>query len=151
MIPLLLLFMAAAQGPVQPLPYSHKQHIEAGLKCKDCHDMPDPGEVAGIPPVSRCMACHQSVKKDSPAIQRLTELAKEHRPVPWIRVYQIPSYVAFSHKAHVDAGASCETCHGEISQMDRVFKAKEMNMGSCMACHQQKRASLDCAYCHEPR
>lgn len=28
----------------QPLPFSHKQHVTAGLKCGDCHQTPDPGE-----------------------------------------------------------------------------------------------------------
>src|SRR2546427_7001080 len=34
---------------LQPIPYSHKQHIALGLKCGNCHEMPDPGELMGIP------------------------------------------------------------------------------------------------------
>ena len=71
----LLAFVAAvfaAEPPVQPIPYSHKQHLALGLKCANCHEMPDPGEMMGIPAVSKCMTCHQAVKKDSPAIQKLS-------------------------------------------------------------------------------
>ena len=32
----------------QPLPYSHKTHIAAGLQCKNCHEMPEPGDFAGV-------------------------------------------------------------------------------------------------------
>src|SRR5690606_6123756 len=30
-------------APVQPLPYSHRQHLELGLECFECHVQPDPG------------------------------------------------------------------------------------------------------------
>jgi hypothetical protein len=36
-----------------------------------------------------------------PRHQKLVALANAGRPIPWIRVYQIPSYVEFSHKAHL--------------------------------------------------
>src|SRR5215831_8477610 len=68
---LLGLSMFAADPPEQPIPYSHKKHLAMGLKCANCHEMPDPGEMMGIPAVAKCMTCHQTVKKDSPAIQKL--------------------------------------------------------------------------------
>ncbi len=147
MIPLLLL----AAGIVQPIPYSHKQHIALGLKCANCHEMPDPGELMGIPPVAKCMGCHQTVKKESPAIQKLAGYASEGRDVPWVRVYQIPSYVFFSHKAHLESGATCETCHGPVAQKDQLARETDISMGGCMNCHRQRKASLDCGYCHEPK
>jgi len=141
----------AQTAPVQPIPYSHKQHIALGLKCKTCHEMPDPGETMGIPAASKCMGCHQSVKKDSPAIQRLASYAAQNRPVPWVRVYEIPSYVSFTHKAHLESGANCETCHGPVAQRDQLWRETDIKMGGCMNCHRLHKASLDCAYCHEPR
>lgn len=140
-----------AAAPEQPIPYSHKQHLALGLQCKNCHEMPDPGEIMGIPAASKCMACHQSVKKDSPAIQKLAAFAKENREIPWVRVYQIPSYVVFSHKEHLDAGAKCETCHGPVAQRERIALETDISMGGCMNCHRANKASLDCTYCHEQR
>src|SRR5262249_48891503 len=90
----------AAEPPVQPIPYSHRQHIALGLKCGNCHEMPDPGEMMGIPAAAKCMTCHQSVKKASPAIQKLAGFVERKELVPWVRVYQIPAYVVFSHKNH---------------------------------------------------
>jgi hypothetical protein len=148
---LLCLWMAAATPPEQPIPYSHKQHLALGLKCKDCHTMPDPGELMTIPAAARCMSCHAAVKKDSSHIQKLAGFARDSRPVPWVRVYRIPSYVYFSHKAHLDAGESCQNCHGKVAERDRLFKETDLSMGGCMSCHRDKRASNDCTYCHEQR
>lgn len=139
------------QGPQQPVPYSHKQHVALGLKCSECHTNPDPGESMGIPAATKCMACHMSIARDKPAIQKLTEAAKAKKDLPWVRVYQIPSYVAFSHKTHLDAGAKCEKCHGPVAQRDVLFREGDITMGGCMNCHREYKASNDCGYCHELR
>ncbi len=146
-----LLGQKKAEPPEQPIPYSHKQHVAMGLACKNCHEMPDPGEMMGIPAAGKCMTCHQSVKKESPAIQKLAAFAKEGRDVPWVRVYQIPSYVAFSHQEHLAAGATCETCHGPVAQRERLWRETDLSMGGCMSCHRANKASIDCTYCHEQR
>ncbi len=141
-----------ASPPVeQPLPYSHKQHLALGLKCAECHTNPDPGEVMGFPASSKCMACHMSIAKEKPSIMKLAEAAKEKKKIPWVRVYQIPSYVAFSHKVHMDAGAQCSKCHGEVAQRDVLSKEGDISMGACMNCHRENKASNDCGYCHELR
>ncbi len=141
----------AAEPPVQPIPYSHKQHVAMGLKCAGCHEMADPGEMMSIPAAAKCMTCHQSVKKDSPAIQKLAAFADRKEPVPWVRVYQIPGYVFFSHKEHLATGATCETCHGRVPERERLFRETDISMGGCMNCHRANRASLDCTFCHEQR
>ncbi len=143
---LLLLLFAADQ----PLPFSHKTHAETALlKCAECHTMPAPGEQATIPETKKCMSCHIAVKKESPHIQKLTEFHTAKKPVPWIRVYQIPGFVFFSHKVHTDAGAKCETCHGPVAEREVLKREVETNMGACMTCHQKNKASNDCATCHE--
>jgi hypothetical protein len=98
---LYVLLFAEPEAPVQPIPYSHKQHLALGLKCKECHTMTDPGEMMGIPEASKCMTCHVSIKKDSPAIQKLAAFANAGRPVPWIRVR--------ANKASL----ACTSCHEE--------------------------------------
>jgi hypothetical protein len=145
------LLFSEADAPVQPIPYSHKQHLALGLECKNCHTMPDPGEIMTIPEPGKCLSCHRTVKTDSPAIQKLAGFARENRQVPWIRVYQIPSYVAFSHKAHLESGASCEDCHGPVATRDRLWRETDISMTGCMNCHKEKKASLNCTYCHEDR
>jgi hypothetical protein len=151
---LLVVAVAAlgAEPPEQPIPYSHKQHITMGLKCAECHPMPDPGEMMGIPAAGKCMTCHRTVKKDSPAIQKLAGFVERNQPVPWVRVYRIPGYVFFSHKNHLETGAAtCETCHGKVPERERLYRETDISMGGCMNCHRANRASLDCAFCHEQR
>lgn len=137
-------------GPTQPIPFSHKLHAGAqNLKCATCHKNPDPGERMGLATAALCMQCHEDVKADSPAIQKLAGFAKDKREIKWARVYEIPSYVFFSHRAHLEAGASCAECHGEVKELEQMYKVKEINMASCMNCHQAKSAPTDCTYCHE--
>jgi hypothetical protein len=146
-----MMMFAAPPPPVQPIPYSHKLHLSLGLQCKNCHENADPGEEMGIPATAKCMTCHQAVKKDSPAIQKLAGYNKDGRNVPWVRVYEIPSYVAFSHRAHLEKGAKCETCHGQVKERESLFRETNISMGGCMDCHQKNKASNDCGYCHEVR
>lgn len=141
----------APKGPEQPVPYSHKFHLSMGLKCAECHTNPPPGEMMGIPSVSKCMTCHMAVAKDKPAIQKIAAAAKDKKELAWVRVYQIPSYVAFSHKAHLDAGATCQRCHGDVAKRDVLFKEGDISMGGCMSCHREYKASNDCGFCHEAR
>ncbi|MEK7833715.1 MAG: cytochrome c3 family protein [Acidobacteriota bacterium] len=137
-------------GPEQPIPFSHKLHVGGqGLKCATCHKNPDPGERMGLATAAMCMQCHEEVKADSPAIQKLAGFAKDKRELKWRRVYEIPSYVFFSHRAHLEAGSNCVTCHGEVKELEQMYKVKEINMASCMNCHQANKASTDCTFCHE--
>ena len=135
--------------PPQPVPYSHKTHLAMGLKCDSCHRNADPGEFMGFPAESFCMSCHQGVKADSPHIEKLAAAAREKKPIPWVRVYQLPKYVYFSHRVHTAAGTSCETCHGSVRERDVMTKEVVHNMKSCMACHAATKARNDCTTCHE--
>jgi hypothetical protein len=95
------------------------------------------------------MECHSAVKKDSPAIQKLAAYAKNNREIDWKRIYQIPTYVIFSHKTHLDHGAKCQDCHGPVAERDRLFRETDISMGGCMGCHRAKNASIDCTTCHD--
>jgi c(7)-type cytochrome triheme protein len=147
----LLLLAAELYGQQQPLPYSHKTHLTLGLKCNSCHRNPEPGEVMGLPAESFCMGCHQTVKAASPHIQKLAAAAKEKKPIPWARVYRIPSWVYFSHRVHTQSGATCETCHGPVQERDVITKEVVHTMRSCMACHAAKKAPNECTTCHEEK
>ncbi len=142
--------LSAADGPAQPIPFSHKVHAGTmKLACKMCHPNPDPGETMTIVPVAKCMDCHTAIKPDSPAIQRLAAAAKEGHAIQWMRVYAIPSFVDFSHRAHLEKGNTCQECHGPVAERDQLAKETDLTMAGCMNCHRAKKASLDCAYCHE--
>jgi c(7)-type cytochrome triheme protein len=150
----LLLLAAASHGdqpPDQPVPYSHKVHLALGLKCDACHKNADPGEYMGFPTESFCMGCHVGIKVDSPHIGTLAAAARDKTPIPWVRVYQLPKYVYFSHRVHTTAGARCETCHGPVRERDVMSREVVHTMKSCMACHAATKARNDCGTCHEER
>jgi hypothetical protein len=142
----------ARPAPEQPVPFSHKTHAgDAKLRCKMCHPNPDPGETMRIVQASVCMQCHTAIKTDSPAIQKLAAFAKNEREIKWVRVYEIPSYVNFSHRSHLDAGNTCQECHGPVPERAQLSREGDISMGGCMNCHRVKKAGLDCTFCHEQR
>ena len=143
---------AQPKTPEQPVAYSHKVHAGTlQLKCVLCHTNPNPGEMMKFPVVATCMTCHTAIKTDSPEIQKLAVAAKESRDIKWARVYQIPSFVNFSHRSHMETGNQCAECHGNVKVRDALFKEGDISMGGCMNCHRLKKASIDCTYCHEER
>ncbi|MCW5967734.1 MAG: cytochrome c3 family protein [Blastocatellales bacterium] len=140
----------APVGPEQPLPFSHKKHAgDEAIKCAVCHRNADPGERMGFPPTSVCMGCHTDEAADKPAIKTLAALDAERRAIRWVRVYQIPSYVFFSHRAHLAAGSACADCHGQVAERERLYREGDISMAGCIKCHQEKQASTDCTYCHD--
>ena len=147
----LTVMCAALYAQVQPIPFSHKQHSALGLKCAECHATPEPGEVVTFPAASKCMNCHRTIKADAPAIQNLQRYAESKQEIPWVRVYQIPSWVFFSHKVHAEGGATCENCHGPVAQREQLARETDLSMGGCMSCHRSHKATLDCAACHEAK
>jgi hypothetical protein len=142
----------AGEGIEQPLPFSHKQHAGTlKIACKLCHPNPEPGESMTIAGASLCMSCHSAIKTDSPAIQKLAQYAKDNRPIPWVRVYEIASYVRFSHRTHLESKNACEDCHGKVVEREQLWKQGDISMGGCMKCHQAKKVSIDCTFCHDQR
>jgi Cytochrome c7 and related cytochrome c/Class III cytochrome C family len=145
-------FAQEEKAPAQPIPFSHKVHAgDLKLECKMCHANPSPGELMTIAKPAVCMQCHAAIKSDSPAIQKIAEAEKSGRPIPWVRVYEIPSFVFFSHRAHLEKANRCDECHGPVAQRDRLYRERDLSMGGCMECHRMKKASLDCSFCHDPR
>jgi hypothetical protein len=136
-------------APVQPLPYSHKTHVTAGIQCQFCHTNPDPGVQMTFPPTASCMACHASVAKSKPAIRKLAGFSKTGKPIPWVRVYGLTPGVVWTHRKHLQAGLQCENCHGAVAQMDALAETTSVTaMGACINCHVQNKASSACRTCH---
>ena len=141
-----------APPPQQPLPFSHHTHVSQGLKCVECHAVPDPGDFAEIATTEKCMSCHVAIKTDSPHIQKLTDFHKRGEAIPWEPVYLVPDYVFFSHRVHLDkAQAQCTDCHGPVGEREALAKEREISMAACMDCHRAKSASIECNFCHDPR
>lgn len=123
-------------APEQPVPFSHK--IMAGVQkipCLYCHTGADKSRHAGIPSMNVCMNCHSMVRLDSPFIQKVRKTFNEGKNLEWNRVHMLPDFVYFSHKRHVAKGVRCETCHGDVKNMDVIQQFAPLTMGWCLDCH----------------
>ena len=129
--------------PVQPINFPHPKHAGAvadgglGMNCVYCHNTANKSPDPGMPAVSTCMGCHLVVAAGKPEIQKLMQYygGGHGKPVPWVRIHKVPEYVRFPHMRHVNAGVTCQSCHGKIQEMDRVYQAASLNMGWCVNCH----------------
>ena len=129
--------------PEQPVPYSHALHVgELGLDCLYCHNTVDESPHAAVPPATTCMNCHTGIHADSPKLLPIRESASQDKPVEWVRVHDLPDYVYFNHSAHVTRGVGCESCHGRVDRMKKVYQAKPLTMEWCLDCHRDPFPNL---------
>lgn len=129
--------------PVQPIPYSHKLHAgDLGIDCRYCHTSVESQRSAGIPPVQVCMNCHSMIGKDRPTLKPLYEAWQTGKPVQWVRVHDLPDFAYFNHSAHIRAQVGCESCHGNVTQMEVVTRVQPLSMGWCLDCHRNPAPNI---------
>jgi Cytochrome c7 and related cytochrome c len=139
-------------APVGEIPFSHKAHAgDCKIPCLACHVFADQSPVAGIPSGRKCMGCHKFVAKEKPGVRLLAARVKAEQPLRWERVFVVPDFIYFSHRAHLRAKEKleCKDCHGDIAAQKVVRQEQPFTMGRCLACHEQKKAPRDCTVCHK--
>jgi cytochrome c7-like protein len=136
--------------PQQPIAFTHKVHLAKGLECTSCHQGVEQGPNAGLPSVKLCMTCHLAVATDRPEIKKVAAYLRRGEEIPWQRVYgYYPSaHVRFNHAPHIRAGVACATCHGDMTKQTVATRTVDLDMGYCLSCHKQRKASVDCTTCH---
>ncbi len=138
------------RSPIQPIAFSHKIHAgDNSIPCIFCHRAAPKSTVAGIPAVADCRACHMFIAQDKPEIKKLMGYWDRKEPIPWVRVYWVPDFVYFPHMMHIRAGRMCSDCHGDVAGMTRVKRSRKIEMGWCLGCHKEYKASIDCWTCHK--
>lgn len=164
---------AKADGKVeQPIEFPHNTHAgKMGINCLYCHTYARRSAVSGIPPLQKCMGCHQSIEsvKDRPRIKKLFEYWEKKDPIPWKKVHDLPDFVRFSHERHVQRfyfkqerpiQEVCGLCHGDVKGMTVAEKVQPLSMGWCVSCHEQdhridnvsaktSNGPNDCWQCHK--
>ena len=134
---------SSSQGyaPDQPIAFPHPKHAGSvakgglGMNCLYCHNSANKSLDVGMPAVNTCMGCHTVIKTGSPEIKKLTKYYNDKKPVPWVRIHKVPEYVHFPHVRHVNAGVTCQSCHGVVQGMPKVQQVSSLNMGWCINCH----------------
>jgi hypothetical protein len=141
-------------APEQPIAYSHRTHVEAGIQCLYCHTQAARSAIAGIPSVERCMGCHTIIATEDETVQEVAAYWEQGKPIPWAAVDNQPDFVYFSHRPHIAAELSCEDCHGNVGAMDATRPVLRMDMGWCLDCHTEQAPEkvarlVDCVTCHK--
>jgi hypothetical protein len=166
----------------QPIEFPHFRHAgdanpndeKAGgmqINCMYCHTYARRSIVAGIPPVQKCVGCHNWIEsvKETPRIKKLFEYYENKQPIPWKKVHDLPDFVRFNHERHIKRfyfqqdrpyQEVCGYCHGDVKTMTVARRQKPLSMGWCATCHQKDHpvnsASTeighgpnDCFTCHK--
>ncbi len=146
--------------PKQPIKFSHQLHAGVHeIECQYCHSGAGKGKSAVIPSANVCMNCHKAVSEgpkygtaeiakiyDAVGWDAENQKYKENyveKPIEWIRIHNLPDHVYFSHAQHVNAGGvECQTCHGEIQEMEVVEQHSSLGMGWCINCHRQTEVNF---------
>ena len=137
--------------PEQPLEFPHNIHAGKQIACTEyCHEAVSTGPEAGLPSVRTCLVCHNTIATDRPRIRQLTAMRARGEDFVWERVYGYApqAHVRFNHAPHIRAGVECTMCHGNIAGGTVAARNVDLNMGFCVNCHNEKKASIDCLTCH---
>jgi mono/diheme cytochrome c family protein len=69
-------------------------------------------------------------------------------PIEWVRIHNLPDHAYFNHAQHVSVGkVECQTCHGQVQEMEVVKQMSPLSMGWCINCHRQTEVKFkDNAY-----
>jgi len=156
-------------APEQPIKYDHKLHAgKLDIDCQYCHSIAAKSRHASIPSMNVCMNCHKAVSKRddagnvNPEIQKIYDAVgwdaenaaydpkMEKKPIKWVRIHNLPDLAYFNHSQHVAVGnVECQTCHGEVQEMEKVAQHATLQMGWCVNCHRERNIDPENEYYNE--
>ena len=119
------------------------------IPCVYCHTMPYKGRHSTLPSTDICMNCHSTVGTDKEWVLALKKYWDDGRPIPWVKVHDLPDFVYFDHSAHLNAKddqgkpkVECKDCHGDVATMSVVSVQNRFNMGWCLECHRKPEKAV---------
>lgn len=145
-----------------PLKFSHRQHLQRGTRCTECHELApasvsardnllpkeaacarchaidhnQPAKRVDGPPAA-CNACHRGLPNNPaelPAPGPALEAQIERSELP-------PPHLKFNHRLHAESQIDCARCHGDLSQVDLATRSQLPRMELCLGCHTDGRGS----------
>jgi hypothetical protein len=79
-------------GPEQPIPFSHRLHAgHKAIQCQYCHPYVGHSNHPGLPPVEKCLHCHNYIIANHWWIQEEHRYFNTQTPTPWVKVIFCPS------------------------------------------------------------
>jgi len=155
--------------PEQPIFFSHKVHPGINqISCLYCHGGAWDSKMAGVPSLNVCMNCHAAIndykgeplyRANGKEVDATAEIQKLYsytgydpksgkytepgKQIEWVKIHNLPDHVYFNHSQHIRAGkVQCQTCHGNITQMNEVKQFAELSMGWCINCHRTTKVNF---------
>lgn len=130
-------------APQQPVPFSHQHHVGGlGIDCRYCHTSVEESAFAGLPDTATCMTCHDQLWTRATLLEPVRQSFDTDTPIAWTRVYDLADFVYFDHRAHVNNGVGCESCHGRVDRMPLTRQASSLTMDWCLDCHRNPGPEL---------
>lgn len=123
--------------------FNHKSHVRQNeIPCEFCHVSARRSTISSIPTMQNCIGCHRTIPGSTQEQQReieiLLDLWEQGKVAVWEKKHDLPDFVHFSHKRHIQAGFDCTECHGNIAdaeQINRQEAKSKLTMGWCLDCH----------------
>jgi hypothetical protein len=127
----------------QPVAFSHAHHVgQLGIDCRYCHTTVESSGFANVPPTKTCMNCHSQMWTNADLLGPVRESYAADKPIAWNRVHNVPHYAYFNHSIHVAKGVGCQSCHGNVDEMNLTRQTKTLLMEWCINCHKDPAANL---------
>ena len=146
----------SAVYPEQALPinFNHGQHLALGVSCQRCHEDIDDSTRArdlNFPRGVSCDSCHgpqHPRPRGEPARCDTchTEVDEKGRVTASLRAPR--PQLSFNHKMHAKAGATCESCHGDMSKVRLATTLQLPREKDCLSCHDGFSVTDRCGACH---
>ncbi len=109
--------------PTRIVSFNHKNHLERGLTCTNCHEGLEEAEAPStshLPTMLSCLTCHNDTKAPNactnchPQIENLKP--QSHREVDWFKQHkrEVRSTEPASQCAACHSENDCQTCHAAV-------------------------------------
>jgi hypothetical protein len=103
------------------------------------------------------MGCHANVQvreAAQPSVDVVVQHWESDQPLQWVKTFDLPDFVYFSHQPHIAAGVACESCHGDVENRVVLEQTTRFNMGFCLGCHRDQTPDKvkrleSCSTCHQ--
>lgn len=125
--------------------FNHAIHVAADMSCTDCHEGAEGEDQAGLPEIELCEGCHEI--EDNEAYAKWVESEPKEDGSVVISREQLKGFrdVTAPHAIHYAGEVTCDICHGDIAESEKILENTILSKEMCMECHE---GDFDCSDCH---
>jgi hypothetical protein len=149
---------AVYPGQDIPIKFNHGVHLAKGMDCSTCHEKIGSSRRArdnNFPRGESCDSCHTDQHNRTAEAAAAVppkcgmchvDVDDKNRVTSSLRAP--PPLLHFNHQLHAQKGASCESCHGDMSKVRLASTLQLPREADCLSCHDGFGATSRCGACH---